>query len=182
MACLLIRNYRYGSSAILCAFDVLELNGQDLRDRPLEPDANAIFAQIICGRGDALTHGLISATHAACTVRCRTNRSRTRCWTCKSSCAAVLVATNFIVRTLHCFCDRLRIAEVVLLCLRVWGHVLAIDRQHVVSVGRIGEPWDHELEGHSPRLLAYGAENTVFWSRVVGRQLVLVSDHFIVFW
>ena len=32
----LIRNYRYGSSATLCAFDVLELNGQDLRDRPLE--------------------------------------------------------------------------------------------------------------------------------------------------
>ena len=31
-----IRNYRYGSSATLCAFDVLELNGQDLRDRPLE--------------------------------------------------------------------------------------------------------------------------------------------------
>ena len=35
--------------------------------------------------------------------------------------------------------------------------------------------------GHRPRLLANGAENTVFWSRVVGRQLVLVSDHFIVF-
>ena len=32
----LIRNYRYGSSATLCAFDVLELNGQDLRDRALE--------------------------------------------------------------------------------------------------------------------------------------------------
>jgi bifunctional non-homologous end joining protein LigD len=32
----LIRNYRYGSSATLCSFDVLELNGQDLRDRPLE--------------------------------------------------------------------------------------------------------------------------------------------------
>jgi bifunctional non-homologous end joining protein LigD len=31
-----IRNYRYGSSATLCAFDVLELSGQDLRDRPLE--------------------------------------------------------------------------------------------------------------------------------------------------
>jgi bifunctional non-homologous end joining protein LigD len=32
----LIRNYRHGSSATLCAFDILELNGQDLRDRPLE--------------------------------------------------------------------------------------------------------------------------------------------------
>ena len=43
------------------------------------------------------------------------------------------------------------------------------------------ESWDQELWGHRPGLLAYGAENTVFWSRVVGRQLVLVSDHFIVF-
>jgi bifunctional non-homologous end joining protein LigD len=32
----LIRNYRHGRSATLCAFDLLELNGQDLRDRPLE--------------------------------------------------------------------------------------------------------------------------------------------------
>jgi bifunctional non-homologous end joining protein LigD len=32
----LIRNYHHGSSATLCAFDILELNGQDLRDRPLE--------------------------------------------------------------------------------------------------------------------------------------------------
>jgi bifunctional non-homologous end joining protein LigD len=32
----LIRNYRCSSSATLCAFDLLELNGQDLRDRPLE--------------------------------------------------------------------------------------------------------------------------------------------------
>jgi bifunctional non-homologous end joining protein LigD len=32
----LIRNYRHGSSATLCAFDLLELNGQDLRDRPIE--------------------------------------------------------------------------------------------------------------------------------------------------
>jgi bifunctional non-homologous end joining protein LigD len=32
----LIRNHRHGGAAMLCAFDVLELNGQDLRDRPLE--------------------------------------------------------------------------------------------------------------------------------------------------
>jgi hypothetical protein len=30
-------------------------------------------------------------------VRCLTNRSRTRCSACKSSCSEVLVATNLIV-------------------------------------------------------------------------------------
>ena len=32
----LIRNYRHGSAATLRAFDLLELNGQDMRNRPLE--------------------------------------------------------------------------------------------------------------------------------------------------
>jgi bifunctional non-homologous end joining protein LigD len=32
----LIRNYRRGNTATLCAFDILELNGKDLRDWPLE--------------------------------------------------------------------------------------------------------------------------------------------------
>jgi bifunctional non-homologous end joining protein LigD len=32
----LIRNYRKGNIATLCAFDLLELNGQDMHDQPLE--------------------------------------------------------------------------------------------------------------------------------------------------
>jgi bifunctional non-homologous end joining protein LigD len=32
----LIRNYRRGSAATLCAFDLIELNGEDLRQQPIE--------------------------------------------------------------------------------------------------------------------------------------------------
>ena len=31
-----VRNYRRGNAAALCAFDVIEINGQDLRRRPIE--------------------------------------------------------------------------------------------------------------------------------------------------
>ena len=31
-----VRNYRRGNAAALCAFDVIEINGQDLRRQPIE--------------------------------------------------------------------------------------------------------------------------------------------------
>ena len=43
---------------------------------------------------------------------------------------------------------------------------VAIERQHVVSVGRIGEPWDQELEGHRPRYWPM-VRRTLFSGRVL---------------
>jgi bifunctional non-homologous end joining protein LigD len=42
----LIRNYRRGNSATLCAFDILELKGEDLRDWPVE-DRKAVLKMLL---------------------------------------------------------------------------------------------------------------------------------------
>ena len=42
-------------------------------------------------------HHLSTQSRIVMPVRCDTSRSRTRCSACRSSCSAVLVATNFIV-------------------------------------------------------------------------------------
>ncbi len=47
-----------------------------------------------------------------------------------------------------------------------WPIREAIERQHVVSVGRIGEPWDQELEGHRPRYWPM-VRRTLFSGRVL---------------
>jgi hypothetical protein len=62
-------------------------------------------------------------------VRWLTNRSRTRCSACRSSCSGVKLHH----RALDCFCDRLRIAEVVLLSLRVRADILRWHRSGVVT-------------------------------------------------
>src|SRR4030095_5501631 len=70
-------------------------------------------------------------------VRWLTRRSRTRCSACRSSCSAVLVATNFIVGRWTDPADRpgdrLGIAEVVLLALGVGANILCRHQSGVVT-------------------------------------------------
>src|SRR6266511_1857826 len=66
-------------------------------------------------------------------VRRLINRSRTRWSACKSSCSALLVATNFIVGRCTASANRLGITEVVLLPSRVGTHIFGRHQPSLVT-------------------------------------------------
>jgi len=64
----LIRRQRYGGRAVLCAFDLLELDGQDLRRQPIE-ERKRILATLVRGPHP----GIASVSTSSATARSCSN-------------------------------------------------------------------------------------------------------------
>jgi bifunctional non-homologous end joining protein LigD len=71
----LLRSWRHDHAAVLCAFDLIELNGKDLRSAPLE-NRKSVLAKLLHGTSDGIVFnkhfdgdGMIIFQHA-CALGC----------------------------------------------------------------------------------------------------------------